>query len=131
MPHFSLGFFLPTTVFDFFFLLPIRGVLDTGALSNMKEKVESDTKGAFVGDDAVPAYVQEEPESLHGETEQLDFWTRNGLNFNSFKRRSVGTVQLDRKMKPRHMHMIAIGGSIGAGFFVSSGSALSTGVRSP
>lgn len=30
-------------------------------------------------------------------------------------------------MKPRHLHMIAIGGSIGAGFFVGSGGALAKG----
>lgn len=30
-------------------------------------------------------------------------------------------------MKSRHLHMIAIGGSIGAGFFVGSGSALTKG----
>lgn len=59
---------------------------------------------------------------VHRET---NFWTRNGLNFESFKKRSSGDgiVELDRSMKKRHLHMIAIGGSIGAGFFVGSGGA--------
>lgn len=35
--------------------------------------------------------------------------------------------QLHRKLKGRHMQMIAIGGSIGAGLFVGSGSALASG----
>ena len=55
--------------------------------------------------------------------------TRNGLNLKSFQRRPGGDqrIELDKSMKTRHLHMIAIGGSIGAGFFVGSGSALTRG----
>ncbi|KAJ4301105.1 Amino-acid permease inda1 [Kalmusia sp. IMI 367209] len=71
-----------------------------------------------------PAYDSQE----HGEwRREEDFMTRNGLNFKSFQRRPAGQVELDKSMKTRHLHMIAIGGSIGAGFFVGSGGALSTG----
>lgn len=62
--------------------------------------------------------------------DQEDFMTRNGMNLKSFQRRpaGAGVVELDKSMKPRHLHMIAIGGSIGAGFFVGSGKSFSEGV---
>lgn len=61
--------------------------------------------------------------------EQEDFMTRNGLNLKSFQRRPAAgpMVVLDKSMKTRHLNMIAIGGSIGAGFFVGSGGALNKG----
>ncbi|KAF6760628.1 APC amino acid permease [Ephemerocybe angulata] len=75
-------------------------------------------------------------------------WTRLGLTAESFKR-APGTTggqvvagsqnvhdlekiladspMLQQKMKPRHLTMIAVGGSIGTGLFVGSGAALNRG----
>jgi hypothetical protein len=99
------------------------------------EKVTSDAP--VVGEKGVVRDVDErapvgkETFTATGEEyEQDDFMTRTGLNAKSFTRKhyGLGLVELDRKMKPRHLQMVAIGGSIGAGFFVGSGSALSKGV---
>ncbi|KAL1595936.1 Amino-acid permease inda1 [Paraconiothyrium brasiliense] len=75
-------------------------------------------------DTPAPAYEQAPGEHWRHEE---SFATRNGLNLRSFGRRPADQVELDKSMKPRHLHMIAIGGSIGAGFFVGSGGALSGG----
>ena len=63
------------------------------------------------------------------ESEQLSLMTRLGLTAESFKRRSAADEhnQLNKTLKTRHLNMIAIGGSIGAGLFVGSGGALSRG----
>ncbi|KIJ50402.1 hypothetical protein M422DRAFT_27391 [Sphaerobolus stellatus SS14] len=73
------------------------------------------------------------------------FWTRAGVNIESFKRAPNTTAgqaiagcnnvkdlekvladspMLQQQMKPRHLNMIAVGGAIGTGLFVGSGSAL-------
>ncbi|EEP81219.1 amino-acid permease inda1 [Uncinocarpus reesii 1704] len=52
-----------------------------------------------------------------------------GCTPESFKRRTLSDQQnqLNQTLKGRHLHMIAIGGSIGAGLFVGSGGALADG----
>ncbi|KAI5308769.1 hypothetical protein KEM55_004913, partial [Ascosphaera atra] len=59
--------------------------------------------------------------------EEPGYWTRLGLTPQSFKRnKQAGDAELGLKeaLEKRHIYMIAIGGSIGAGLFVGSGNAL-------
>lgn len=68
-------------------------------------------------------------DSTLGTSPALGFWTRMGCTPESFKQRTLEDRhnQFNQTLKSRHLHMIAIGGSIGAGLFVGSGSALRAG----
>ncbi|GAA5823711.1 hypothetical protein JCM11251_000735 [Rhodosporidiobolus azoricus] len=98
--------------------------------------------------DGEGSYVRTEPAAVAAARDQVVYdpskesiWTRLGLNFESFKRAPGATgglevhgsadplkagenPMLQQKMKPRHIQMIAVGGSIGTGLFIGTGQAL-------
>ncbi|KAJ3720586.1 amino-acid permease inda1 [Lentinula raphanica] len=103
-----------------------------------KEKLAPDTASADSTGNNIQFY----------DPSKESIWTRLGVNWESFKRapgvtgdRLVAgdlseaeiekikseTPMLQAKMKKRHLTMIAVGGSIGTGLFVGSGSALKVG----
>ncbi|KIY72262.1 APC amino acid permease [Cylindrobasidium torrendii FP15055 ss-10] len=87
---------------------------------------------------------KETQSAIFWDPKQESVWTRVGLTPESFKRApatankqmvagnadhdvEADSPRLQPKMKKRHLNMIAVGGSIGTGLFVSSGSALHNG----
>ncbi|OAX81046.1 hypothetical protein ACJ72_04611 [Emergomyces africanus] len=95
-----------------------------------KDAHEKDYKGAPPVA-PLPAYLEESPvlEGISENQSELGFWTRMGCTPESFKKRTLADKhnQLNQTLKGRHLHMIAIGGSIGAGLFVGSGGSLRAG----
>lgn len=92
-----------------------------------KKEFKAETDSSEHNASHIPAYNHNE--EYYDDGVETSRWTRMGVTPSSFKRRTLADKnnQLNRSLKSRHLHMIAIGGSIGAGFFVASGNALRTG----
>lgn len=82
-------------------------------------------KEGYSPSDDLPAYGR----TIAEQEREPSVWIRMGISPKSFQKRNAidANNQLNHTLKKRHLHMIAIGGSIGAGLFVGSGSALSRG----
>ncbi|CAN6672063.1 general amino-acid permease Gap1p [Trichomonascus vanleenenianus] len=58
---------------------------------------------------------------------ELATFDTTGMTENEILEAQLANAPLSRSLKPRHLQMIAIGGSIGTGLFVGSGASLATG----
>ncbi|KDE08980.1 hypothetical protein MVLG_00703 [Microbotryum lychnidis-dioicae p1A1 Lamole] len=115
----------------------MSATLDKHAFEKSSDKEPSDND-VHVTTAAAPEIYDPSQESI---------WTRAGLSFRSYTRAPGSTAglkvhgsaahidplkeganpMLQQKMKPRHLTMIAVGGSIGTGLFIGSGQALRNG----
>jgi hypothetical protein len=93
--------------------------------TGVTKSVDPEVKGM----DSPLAHSQSNTNGEYYDTDRPGLATRMGVTPESFKRRTISDKhnQLNKTMKARHLNMIAIGGSIGAGLFVGSGGALSRG----
>lgn len=73
--------------------------------------------------------VSHDGQFVDGNGPRPPLMTRLGFSPDSFRERTAVDKHnnLNKTLKARHLNMIAIGGSIGAGLFVGSGGALRTG----
>lgn len=101
--------------------------MNTSMKHPSKEAV-ADQEGSY-SPDLTPSYSSNDGQVVTDDPPRPPLLTRMGLSPDSFRRRTLADKhnQLNKTLKGRHLNMIAIGGSIGAGLFVGSGSALARG----